>query len=210
MAQKISRRSFCTAAICSLAPLAALSGNMRTTPPQKNLSENKNTAGKDSKLKKNLVKKIFPPSRAGIDRFEELCTGCMACVGACDGFVIKPNKTISGVEMDFKSGYCIYTCTSCMDACPTGALMPVSKQEKLTLKIGLAVLEETLCLNVKNSDGMCAICAEACPAAALEMAPLPGNSDTTIPDIAPNLCVGCGACANMCPSSAIKIVAVER
>ena len=213
MGENISRRTFCSAAISACVSLAAMARAVAVDKKTSSADAPRGKTGRPAKaqsVKKRGAEKIFPPSSAGYETFKSLCTGCMACVAACEGSVIKPNAAASSVDMDFDSGYCVYVCTSCTDACPTGALKPVSRNEKLTLKIALAVLEEDLCENVKNSNGMCALCAEVCPAAALGMVLVKSTSDATIPDIEPNICVGCGMCAYVCPSKAIKMIPVER
>ena len=98
-------------------------------------------------------------------------------------------------EMSYERGYCRPECTKCSEVCPTGAIRPITKEDKSSVQIGHAVWIAANC--VVNTDGVeCGNCARHCPAGAITMVASdpasPGSPK--IPVVNEERCIGCGAC----------------
>ena len=81
-------------------------------------------------------------------------------------------------EMSYERGYCRPECTKCSEVCPTGAIRPITKEDKSSVQIGHAVWIAANC--VVNTDGVeCGNCARHCPTGAVQMVHKePGNPDS--------------------------------
>ena len=113
-------------------------------------------------------------------------------------------------ETSYERGYCRPECTKCSDVCPTGAIKPITKEEKTAIQIGHAVWVAENC--IVNSDGQkCGNCARHCPTGAIQMVPKDANDKKSlqIPVINTERCIGCGACENLCPSRPFSAIYVE-
>ena len=102
-------------------------------------------------------------------------------------------------EMSYERGYCRPECTKCSEVCPTGAIRPITKEDKSSVQIGHAVWIAANC--VVNTDGVeCGNCARHCPTGAVQMVHKePGNPDSPrIPVVNEARCIGCGACTAVC------------
>ena len=93
--------------------------------------------------------------------------------------------------MAYISSYCNYECTICSEVCPAEALKPISVEEKKSLQVGIATFFINRCI-VKTEGTDCGACSEHCPTQAVHMVPYEGT--LTIPEVNPDLCVGCGGC----------------
>jgi formate hydrogenlyase subunit 6/NADH:ubiquinone oxidoreductase subunit I len=123
--------------------------------------------------------------------------------------------------MDFNNGMCEFDCTVCSDICPNGALVPVSVEQKHTLQLGIAHFRRHNCI-VRIDKTHCGACAEHCPTGAVHMVPWGhgrhgrgrhgGHEGLTIPQVEPELCIGCGACEHVCPArpKAITVTGLKR
>jgi len=145
---------------------------------------------------------VAPPGAIGIKRFNEICTGCGLCVTACPTQVLQPAVSEYGLKgfmqphMDYGSGYCNFDCRGCTAICPTGALLPISIEEKQITQLGKAVFVKENC--IVYTDGTdCGACSEHCPTKAVNMIPYEGN--LLIPEVNQDICIGCGACEHPCP-----------
>ena len=60
-------------------------------------------------------------------------------------------------------------------------------------------------VNTEEKD--CGACAEHCPTQAVHMVPYKGT--LTIPQINPDLCIGCGGCESICPVRPMRAIIVK-
>ena len=143
-----------------------------------------------------------PPGSISHEHFNEHCTACNLCVSACPGDVLQPTFLEYGFtsmlqpKMDYSKGYCNYDCVKCGEVCPTGAIRPITVKEKKITQIGIVHFSRHLCV-VQTEGTACGSCSEHCPTQAVKMVPFSG--DLTIPEINPQICIGCGACEHACP-----------
>lgn len=168
-------------------------------------------AGKVQKGRKKWPP-LTPPGSISLERFKDKCTGCHLCVVRCPSQVLRPTGLEYGFDYMLKprlayiSSYCNYECTVCADVCPTGAIKPLTKEEKITTQVGIATFFINRCI-VKTEGNDCGACAEHCPTQAVHMVPYEGT--LTIPQIEANLCIGCGGCESICPVSPMRAIIVK-
>ena len=107
-----------------------------------------------------------------------------------------------------ETGYCEYRCTLCGRTCPTGAIPALSQEQKMTVKLGLAVIDRSICLPWAEHKE-CIVCQEHCPVSdkAIKLDTYAGG--LAKPYIDENLCVGCGICQNKCPVRPIRAIKVN-
>ena len=119
-------------------------------------------------------------------------------------------------EMSFERGFCRPECTRCSEVCPTGAIRPVTREQKTDIHIGFAVVIPDNCVAFR--DGVqCGNCARHCPADAILMVPRDARTGAvddesiavTVPSVNTDKCLGCGACEYLCPSRPFSAIYVE-
>jgi ferredoxin len=169
---------------------------------------------------------VMPPGSIKFKHFTSHCTACLLCVSNCPGGVLRPAATEYGKRgfmqplLDFDQGMCEYDCTVCSDVCPNGALVPLSMDKKHTLQIGIAHFKRHNCI-VRIDHTHCGACAEHCPTGAVHMVPWgrgrgrgrhSKHAGLTIPQVEPELCIGCGACEHVCPATpkAITVTGLRK
>lgn len=165
-------------------------------------------------LKRELKRQqpIAPPGVQNIDRLLQKCISCHLCVTKCPSHVIKPalfEYGLGGImqpKLYFDHGFCSYDCTVCGDVCPTGAILPLTKEEKHHTQMGQVNFIIENCI-VYYDETSCGACSEHCPTQAVSMIPYKGV--LTIPHIEPSICVGCGGCEYVCPAIPFKAIYVE-
>ena len=138
------------------------------------------------------------------------CTACQICVSVCPNDVLSPSsslQTLMQPEMSYKKGYCRPECNRCSQVCPTGAIRPVSIEEKSSIQIGHAVIDLDICV-VNTDDVSCGNCARHCPAEAIMMLPQEDGTHE-IPAVDEERCIGCGACEYLCPARPVKAIHIE-
>ena len=157
------------------------------------------------------ISPVMPPGAISYENFTGKCTACYRCVSACTKNVIIPSFFGYGLDgfmqprMDFHKSYCNFDCTNCSNSCPTGALRPLDLPTKQTTQIGIAkFMYESCIVTVYGTD--CGACSEHCPVKAVDMVPY-GN--VWLPEVKPELCIGCGACEFACPTLPYKAIYVE-
>jgi polyferredoxin len=146
---------------------------------------------------------VAPPGAQGQARFNSLCTACHLCVSACPTQVLQPTYFLYGMtgflqpRMDYITSYCNFECTLCGKVCPTGAILPLQKEEKKLVQIGKSNFVKENCI-VYTKNTACGACSEHCPTKAVNMVPY--KDKLTIPEVNNKICVGCGACEYACPT----------
>ena len=156
---------------------------------------------------------ITPPGSLSAANMSKRCTGCQLCVSDCPNGVLRPSTnlmTIMQPVMSYERGYCRPECTRCSEVCPTGAIKPITREEKAETRIGHAVVILENCLTVtKGLD--CGNCARHCPAGAIELVQKDENDENSpfVPSVDADRCIGCGACENLCPVSPFSAIYIE-
>ena len=156
--------------------------------------------------------KVVPPGAMSIKNLEDHCTGCQLCVSKCPNDVLRPSTDLMHLmqpEMSFERGYCRPECTACGDVCPTGAIRPITKEEKTAIQLGHAVLVRKNCVAVTTEDG-CGLCATKCPAGAVMMTTVEYEGKSVYaPVVDEEKCIGCGTCEHLCPARPFAAIYVE-
>ena len=160
---------------------------------------------------------IVPAGAQGLKNVDSHCTACQLCVAACPNGVLRPSGSavrLMQPEAGYERGYCRPECTRCSEVCPTGAILPVTREQKTAIQVGHAVWVAANC--VPLTDGHeCGNCARHCPAGAIQMVASDPHDENSvkIPVVNDSRCIGCGACENLCPArpfSAIYVEGLER
>ena len=184
----------------------------------------------EDKKKPEREKLITPPGSLSLRNLSEHCTSCQLCISSCPNDVLRPSNSLDRFmqpEVSYEHGYCRPECTRCSNVCPTGAIKPITKEQKTAIQVGHAVWIKDNCVPV--ADGIpCGNCARHCPAQAIQMVPLqagvhqdgwrwldadnqeiPRERVLLIPVVNEEKCIGCGACENLCPSRPFSAIYVE-
>ncbi|KPL12640.1 MAG: hypothetical protein AMS26_16790 [Bacteroides sp. SM23_62] len=186
----------------------ALSGFSLPDGSQETVIENK--VPTEIKPVKNFP--VTPPGSLGIRHFTTRCTACHLCISACPTSVLQPSLVEygwSGImqpHMDYSTNYCNFECTLCTDVCPTGAILSLAAEAKKTTQLGQVQLILENCV-VYAENTACGSCSEHCPTQAVTMVPY--RQGLTLPEIVPEICVGCGACEYACPVRPFKAIYVD-
>lgn len=167
----------------------------------------------EDKKKPVRTERIVPPGAKGLVHFYDKCTACQLCVSVCPNKVLRPSTDLAHFmqpEASFENGYCRPECSECSQVCPTGAILPVTPEEKTFIHVGHATVDLDLC--VVNRDGKsCGNCSRHCPTQAIKMVrkdPKDHNS-LQIPVVDEEKCIGCGACEYLCPSRPFSAIHVN-
>jgi ferredoxin len=157
---------------------------------------------------------VAPPGVGSQARLNATCTACYLCVSACPTRVIQPALLAYGAagllqpRLDFAVGFCTHGCVRCGEVCPTGAIRPLEVAAKKRLRMGQVHLIEENCVVVTDRTA-CGACAEHCPTRAVYMVPYAAESSLNVPELDPEVCVGCGACEHACPVWPHKAIYVD-
>ncbi len=155
---------------------------------------------------------VTPPGSLGLRHFTSRCTACHLCISACPTSVLQPSLIEYGwsgmmqPHMDYSTNYCNFECTLCTDVCPTGAILTLTAEAKKTTQLGQVHLILENCV-VYAENTACGSCSEHCPTQAVTMVPY--RLGLTLPEIKPEICVGCGACEYACPVRPFKAIYVD-
>lgn len=155
---------------------------------------------------------VTAPGSLGIDHFKSYCTACHLCVAACPNQVLQPSLLHFGLSgflqprMDFYTAYCNYDCVRCTEVCPSGAILPITSDDKKKIQIGKVVFIKENCI-VETENTACGACSEHCPTKAVNM--ISYEKGHHIPVVDTDICVGCGACEFACPTEPYKAIFVD-
>ncbi len=161
---------------------------------------------------------LIRPPGAAETAFNALCSRCGNCMAACPYDLIVPDLGLSGADglftpvLKFRSQnprqeqFCFQECAACTQVCPTGALRPLSVEQKQCAAIGVARVCKTKCIAWEKGE-YCVVCQEFCPyQAVIEVK----HKGVNCPVIDEKLCRGCGACESQCPAEPIAIIVENR
>jgi ferredoxin len=154
---------------------------------------------------------VTPPGSISIAHFTGACTACYLCVTRCPGKVIEPGMAVYGKvgvlmpHLSNRQGYCNFQCTVCGEVCPTGAILPLTREEKKQAQVGRVHFIRENCIVITQKTE-CGACSEHCPTKAVNMVV---ENGLRVPVVNPDICVGCGACEYACPSLPHKSIYVE-
>jgi len=155
---------------------------------------------------------VTAPGSLSIDHFKAYCTACHLCVAVCPNQVLQPSFLefgLSGImqpRMDYHTAYCNYDCIRCTEVCPSGAILPVTTDDKKKIQIGKVVFIKDNCIVVTENTA-CGACSEHCPTKSVQMVPY--EKGHHIPEVDTEICVGCGACEFACPTLPYKAIFVN-
>ena len=156
---------------------------------------------------------LTPPGSRSMKNFAQHCTGCLLCVSECPNQVLRPSTDLLHLmmpTMSYELGYCRPECNRCSEVCPTGAILPIKKEDKSSTQMGHAVWIKKNC--VPLTDGVeCGNCARHCPVGAIEMVPSDPDDEESpaVPAVNEARCIGCGACEYLCPARPFSAIYVE-
>ncbi len=160
-----------------------------------------------------VIKKSYssPPGSKDIEHFTSSCTGCHLCISSCPTQVLQPSLFEYGVlgilqpYMDYKTGFCNFECKVCTDICPSGAILPLTLENKKLTQIGkVKFIKENCIVEIEKTE--CGACSEHCPTKAVKMIPY---NNLHLPEVKEEYCIGCGACEFACPTKPYKAIYVE-
>lgn len=151
---------------------------------------------------------LRPPGALPEEEFLSTCISSGRCIHSCPvsaiqwGYSDDPSRDRKPF-IDVRRQACV-VCEhlACMNACPSGALKLVAKEE---IRMGLAQLRDDVCVRTQGED--CQICVDKCPL---------GSTAIAIPyygapvEVREPGCVGCGVCEMYCPTEPKAIVVALR
>jgi len=202
-AMDLNRRHLITAAITGISLPALINSDAA--------AQTKNT---------NIIR---PPGALKEEDFLALCARCGECMKVCIHNSLQPLFLEKGLEGMFtpklvpRLGYCEFNCTLCSQVCPTGAIEPMTLQEKQTFVMGTAYFDKNRCLPFAEKKP-CIVCEEHCP---VPNKAIKFNRVKTVdrknrpvelklPYIVQERCIGCGICETKCPvegRAAVRVMA---
>jgi len=160
---------------------------------------------------------IRPPASLPETEFLDRCVRCGNCMKVCVTNGLQPLMLEEGPEglwtprLVPEIGYCEHQCTLCGEVCPTGAIRRLGVEEKKRTRLGLAVVDRSVCISWAHGKE-CLVCEEHCPVAekAIKVERHLGAAGVVVgaPVVDPNLCVGCGICQNKCPARPDRAIRV--
>lgn len=198
-AKRVDRRQFLTTGLI-----------MALTPAMKALGARDNEGYADTDFCMTRFHPVAPPGTHTMREFMGKCTGCGICVANCPTKVIRPSVLEYGWDrtlhpvMKYNRAYCLYDCTICTNLCPTGALQPLTADEKHAFVMGKAIIDTDFCIG-------CGVCERKCPRQAIKMMPrgdVSKGKPWRVAVVDEKECIGCGMCQYSClarPKKAIRV-----
>ncbi len=183
-----------------------LSGLLFYTNPSRGTSKDVNGKG-------GLSHPVRPPGSIPEGDFLKKCARCYECIFACPTNTLQPIWFEAGLEaiwtpkVTSSFAPCDKDCAACGQACPTGAIRPLSLADKIYCKIGTARIYKNRCLAWEH-DRKCLVCDEVCPYDAVTFIAV-GNRKNRVPRVDARKCSGCGYCESHCPVNGKKAIVVE-
>ncbi len=161
-------------------------------------------------------RRIRPPGAVPESVFLARCLRCGQCMKVCLTNGLQPateEASPLGIWTPVlvpRKGGCERHCNMCGQVCPTQAIRSLSLEEKSFVRIGIAQVERSRCLEW-NYGKTCLVCDEVCPYGAIfvERAQV-GAAARRGPVVNLDVCVGCGMCEHHCPvpgEAAIRVAA---
>ena len=156
---------------------------------------------------------ITPPGSISHMNLHKKCIACQLCVQACPNNVLVPSGShdrFMQPKVVYNDTYCRPECTACSGVCPTGAIKPITKEEKASTQIGHAVWYPELCVSA-SSHHACNNCEHHCPTGAITMVDYekPDGKIARVPAVDTAKCIGCGACQALCPARPVSAIRVD-
>ena len=155
---------------------------------------------------------LRPPGALEEREFLKRCVKCGECMKVCITNGLQPTLLEAGVEGIWtpvlvpRIGYCEYRCTLCGQVCPTDAIKKLPLEEKMKVKIGVAMIDPGRCLPWAHMRP-CIVCEEVCPtpkkAIWFDEKRVRDRQGKIVsvkqPHVDLELCIGCGICETKCP-----------
>ncbi len=160
---------------------------------------------------------IRPPGALPEESFVNTCIRCGNCMKVCITNGLQPvmlDPKLSRLwtpQLVPEIGYCEYNCTLCGEVCPTGAMPRLSLPEKHRTKLGLAVIDRSICLAWAGNK-QCIVCEEHCPVpekAIKTVEEVVSGKRIWRPFVDEKTCIGCGICQNKCPVLPVRAIRVD-
>jgi polyferredoxin len=155
---------------------------------------------------------LRPPGALDEQAFLRRCVKCGECMKVCITNGLQPTLVEAGLEGIWsprlipRIGHCEYRCTLCGQVCPSGAIQRLPLDQKIKVKIGLAMIDKGRCLPYAHAIP-CIVCEEMCPTSPkaiwFEEKAVQGRDGKELivkqPHVDLDLCIGCGICEAKCP-----------
>lgn len=153
---------------------------------------------------------IRPPGALEEREFAAACIRCGQCVKSCPTGGLRFAALEAGPaavltpRLVAREGPCEVDCVRCGLVCPTGAIRPVTREQKRIIQIGRAAIDRARCLAWSKGQ-YCTVCQLCCPHQALE---LRLREEGYMPYVREG-CTGCGICEKECPLEGESAIRVE-
>ncbi len=155
---------------------------------------------------------LRPPGAIPEDDFLATCVRCGQCIKACPTGCLQPALLEAGAAGFMtpiavpRLGACNRNCNGCGQICPTDAIRSLSLPEKISARMGNAVLDPSRCV-VYERGRVCLVCDEHCPFGAIDWEE--NERGDRCPVVNETRCNGCGQCERNCPVEGVSAIRVR-